>query len=230
MALQGRRAIVTGASGGTGVIIVQRFLSEGMRVVAVVHSEKKHPFEGAQGLSVLQADVTREDDVQRLFAEATRLLGGLDILVNGVGGFVRSSPVQDLSAADWDAMMSMNLRSVFLCTREALRYMKGKGYGRIVNFSAQTALRPVPGKAAYSVSKAAVSVFTDVVAREMRNEGITINAIAPSIINTEVNRTSMPGEDFAKWVSPEDIADTICSLCSERSVLNGTTLKAFGGL
>jgi len=230
MSLKGRRAIVTGAAGGVGGVVVRRFLDEGMKVVGVVRPGSERVQLGGEGLIVMEADVTREEDVRRLFANAVERLGGLDILVNGVGGFIPARPVADLSVEDWETMMKVNLLSVFLCTREALRLMKGTGYGRIVSFSAQTALRPAPGRAAYAISKAAVSLFTEIVAREVRNEGITINAIAPSIIDTEANRKSMPEEDFNKWVSPEDLAETICSLCSERNVISGTTFRAFGGL
>lgn len=230
MSLKGRRAIVTGASGGVGRVVVRRFLDEGMKVVGVVRRRPERVEARVEGLVVMEADVTREEDVKRLFADAVKHLGGLDILVNGVGGFIPARPVADLSLEDWESMMRVNLLSVFLCTREALKVMKGTGYGRIVNFSAQTALRPVAGRAPYAVSKAAVSIFTEIVSKEVRNDGITINAIAPSIIDTDANRKSMPEEDFSKWIPPEKIAETICSLCSARSAISGTTLRAFGGL
>lgn len=228
MDLKGRRALVTGANGGVGTAVVRRFLNEGMKVAGVVRSG---PATGLPAkLVVLQGDVTQEADVARLFSEADAALGGIDIVVHTVGGYASSNPVADLPVADWDRMMDLNLRSTFLCIREALRHMKGRPYGRIVNFSAQTGLQPAAGKSAYAVSKSGVSLLTEIVAKEVRKEGITINAIAPGIVDTPANRASMPDADFSTWVSPDDIADTICWLCLEQTVVNGTTLKAYGRL
>jgi NAD(P)-dependent dehydrogenase (short-subunit alcohol dehydrogenase family) len=109
--------------------------------------------------------------------------------------------------------------------------MKNQKYGRIVNISAMVGLNPSPGRSAYAISKSAVSLFTDIVGQEQKGSGITINAIAPSIIDTPANRISMPEEDFNRWVKPEHIADIICYLCSEAaSDVTGTTIKAFGGM
>lgn len=227
MDLTGRRALVTGANGGVGTAVVRRFLEEGMKVAGVLRSGSATDV--PTGVPVVRGDVTKETDVVRVFAEAKAALGGLDIVVHTVGGYVASHPVAEMSVDDWDRMMNLNLRSTFLCVREALRSMKGQGYGRIVSFSAQTALHPVAGKSAYAVSKSGVSLLTEIVAREVRKEGITINAIAPGIVDTPANRASMPDADFSAWVSPDDIAATICRLCLEGTVVNGTTLRAFGG-
>lgn len=228
MRLTGLKAIVTGAEGAMGSVLVKKFLGEGVKVIGTIHAVQRP--NNAGPVVYIPADVTDEGDVARLFRDAVSTLGGLDILVNTVGGYLPARPVVDLRVSDWDHMMNLNLRSVFLCTREALRVMRGSGYGRIVNFSAQAALHPAAGKSAYSVAKAAVSVFTEVVAKEVQRDGITINAIAPGIIDTAANRASMPGANYAEWVSPDDIAETICFLCSRGNPITGTTLRAFGRL
>ncbi len=234
LSLDGKRAIVTGSSGALGAIITTRFLAEGALVTASYRDPREKI--GMAGTSQtnlfrIQADVTVESQVEGLFAKATEKMRGLDILVNTVGGFLPSKPIGEVSIEEWDRMLSLNLRSTFLCTREAIRRMKGKKFGRIINFSAMTGLRPSPGRAAYAVSKSAVASFTEIAALELKGTGITINAIAPSIVDTDANRISMPDEDHSTWVKPDRIADVICYLCTDAaSDVTGTIVKAFGGV
>ncbi len=234
MSLRERRAIVTGGTGALGMVVARRFVDEGMKVSISCRDVKElERFPEAVRSLILgvEADVTIETDVQKMFESAGKTMGNLDILVNAVGGFLPRKPVNDLTEKEWDRMMDINLKSTFLCTREALRRMKNQKYGRIVNISAMVGLNPSPGRSAYAISKSAVSLFTDIVGQEQKGSGITINAIAPSIIDTPANRISMPEEDFNRWVKPEHIADIICYLCSEAaSDVTGTTIKAFGGM
>ena len=167
----------------------------------------------------------------KLFDAVLKKFGQIDILVNTVGGFVPGKPVAQTTLENWDKMMTLNLRSTFLCIREALRRMEHKAYGRIISITAMTALTPSAGKSAYAISKAGIVMLTEIAAREMRGSGITVNAIAPSIILTKANVEEMPGEDSRTWVKPEDIAETICYLCSEAAgSITGTTLRASGGV
>jgi len=234
MSLEGKRAIVTGSTGELGIVIVRRFLEEGMKVAGTYRNPNdlsKFPEPMRSQILLIQADVTDELDVQRVFDSAMRDIARVDILVNTVGGFLPRSAITDVTSEDWDRMMKINLKSTFLCTREALRRMKNQPYGRIVSISAMTGLIPSPGRSAYAISKAAVSHFTEIAGQEMKGTGITVNAIAPSIIDTPSNRKSMPKEDFSRWVKPENIADVICYLCSDgASDVTGTTVKAFGGI
>ncbi|HEX9614828.1 MAG TPA: SDR family oxidoreductase [Bacteroidota bacterium] len=225
--LKGKTAIVTGGTGGLGRAIVERFVRESMVVVVAARKPGSVP----EGAELISADVTRESDVRDLFAKTASKHGGVHILVNAAGGYLGGKKVSDVSLDEWQQMMSLNLLSAFLCTREALRHMQGKPYGRIINISAMTALEPAAGKAPYAISKAGVSLLTEIVAQEVKGTGITINAIAPGIILTDANKSSMPKADSTKWVKPADIADTICQLCSESNgVISGTTLRAFGGM
>ena len=227
MGLRGKTAIVTGGTGSLGSEIVKRFLTEGINVVVAARKAGAVP----RGVELIPADVTSEPDVVRLFKECGSKYGSVDIVVNAAGGFLSGKSLSEVTLDEWQHMMSLNLLSVFLCTREALRQMKGKHYGRVINFSALHAIEPVANRAPYAVAKAGVSLLTEIVGKEVKGTGITINAIAPSIILTEANKLSMPKEDFSKWVTPGDITETICYLCSESGgVINGTTLKAFGGV
>jgi NAD(P)-dependent dehydrogenase (short-subunit alcohol dehydrogenase family) len=234
MSLAGKIAIVTGGTGALGSAIVRRFLDEAIKVI-VSHRNPKElggfPDSVRSRISFAQCDVTIESDVQRLFETAIRTVGTVNILVNTVGGYVPRKLVPDVTIEEWDRMMNINLKSTFLCSREALRRMKGEKYGRIINISAMVGLHPSPGRSAYAISKSAVSLFTEIVGEEQKGSGITINAIAPSIIDSSANRHSMPDEDFSRWVKPESIADIICYLCSDAATdVTGTTIKAFGGL
>lgn len=179
----------------------------------------------------MKANVASEEDVRKVFERVLQTYGRLDVVINTVGGFLPGKPITDVSLSEWANMMTLNLTTTFLCTREALRRMRGQSYGRIVNISAMVGLQPSPGKAPYAVSKSGVALLTEIAAREVKGSGITVNAIAPSILDTPANRSSMPDEDFSKWVKPESVAETICYLCSEGGgAVTGTTLKAYGGV
>ena len=228
MSLRGKIAIVTGGTGALGSAIVQRFLDEGIMIVASVTKGQKSP---SAGLTYLGADVTNEADVKALFAECWKRHGRTDILVNTVGGYLPSKPLQEISVEEWDRMMGINLKSAFLCTREALRAMKDQPYGRVVNISAMVGLRPTPGRIPYAVSKSGVSLLNEVVARELKVSGITVNAIAPGTLDTESNREWVSQEDLRRLVPLKSIADMICFLCSpEAQFVSGTTLRASGGM
>jgi len=233
MSFQGKTVIVTGGSGALGSVIVQRFLAEQAQVaLSYLTGKEMDRVKDKIGQSLaVQADVTKEADVVKLFDVVAKQFKRIDIVVNTVGGFLARKPVAEVSLEEWDLMMNMNLKSAFLCTREALRRMKGQPYGRIVNMSAMVGLAPSPGRAPYAISKSGVSLLTDLAAQEVKGSGITVNAIAPSIIKTEANLASMPDEDSKKWVKPEEIADLICYLCSDAGgAITGTTLKAYGGV
>jgi len=233
MSLQGKTVLVTGGSGALGSVIVQRFSAEQAQVaLSYLTGKEMERVKGAIGQSLaVQADVTKEADVVKLFDVVAKQFKRIDIVVNTVGGFLARKPVAEVSLEEWDLMMNMNLKSAFLCTREALRRMKGQLYGRIVNMSAMVGLAPSPGRAPYAISKAGVSLLTDLAAQEVKGSGITVNAIAPSIIKTEANLASMPDQDSKKWVKPEEIADLICYLCSDAGgIITGTTVKAHGGV
>ena len=227
MRLAGKTAIVTGGTGGLGSVIVQRFVREGMNVVITARGKEAVP----PGVEVLNLDVTVENDVLELFRASLSKHGSVDVLVNTVGGFLPEKNIADVTLDDWQHMMSINLLSTFLCTREGIRAMMGRKFGRIINISALSGLQPTPGKAPYSIAKAGVALLSELAAREVKGTGITVNAIAPGIIVTEANKSSMPKADISRWVTPDEIADSVCYLCSESGgAISGTTLKLFGGL
>jgi len=234
LSLAGKIALVTGGTGALGSVIAGRFLSERMKVAAsyVTEDDLKHlSDEFKKQVLIIKGNMNNESEVIQLFDAVAATFGSIDIVVNTVGGFLPKKQLTEVSVEEWERMMNINLKSSFLCTREALRRMKGKKYGRVVNTSAMVGLNPSPGRAAYAISKAAVSLLTEIVAQEIKGTGITVNAVAPSIIRTKANLASMPDEDSRKWVKPEEIADLICYLCTEfAGAITGTTLKAYGGV
>lgn len=234
MSLSGKIALVTGGTGALGSVITKRLSDEGAYVFATYRSEKElaqlHD-SLTKKITTIKADVTDERQVAELYSSIISSQQRIDIVINAVGGYLPQKNITEVSLQEWDSMMDINLKSAFLSTREALKAMKGQPYGRIINISAMVGLNPSAGRAPYAISKAGVSMFTAIVAQEQKGTGITINAIAPSIIATAANKASMPDADHSKWVKPEEIAEAIIYLCSEAgAAITGTTLKAYGGL
>jgi NAD(P)-dependent dehydrogenase (short-subunit alcohol dehydrogenase family) len=220
--------VVTGASGALGSIIAETFLRHGASVVAVGRDAEKIKLthQPEHQLVKLSADVTHETHVISLFNTVQKDLGGLDILVHTVGGFLGGQNIQNTSAAAWDNMMSLNLRSAFLCSKSALPQMETKGGGKIVTISALAALEVKANRAAYLTSKAGLIAFTQAVAEEGKSINVQANCIAPSIILTAANKRDMPDMDHSAWIKPEDIAATVLHLCSETSnSITGNIIK-----
>jgi NAD(P)-dependent dehydrogenase (short-subunit alcohol dehydrogenase family) len=223
MHLKDRVAVITGASGALGAVVTLDALGHGMKVVSTYqddgHQERLMGKVGEMGKSLtsMKVDVTKEDQVRELFEEAVRMHGRLDVLLNIVGGYQGGHEVQETSLEEWDWMMRLNLLSTFLCCREALRYMVPRNHGRIVNVSARPAIeRRYRAKgAAYSVAKSGVLVLTEAIAEEVRKLDINVNAVLPSTIDTQDNRSKMPQADFSRWVPPEEISKVILHLISD---------------
>ena len=144
------------------------------------------------------------------------------------------APVADIGQADFESMMRMNTLTCFLCCREAVRAMRRSGRpktdgGRIVNVIARPALEPTGGMLAYSTSKAGVASLTECLAREVLEEGILVNAVAPSIMDTPANRAGMPDGDFASWPKLEEVARAMVWLASPANALTtGSLVPVYG--
>ncbi len=232
--LEGKIAIVTGGKGGLGSAIVQRLAGEGMHVASFDRTPGAIPgldADSRANVVSIQVDVANEASVATAFDRVESKMGKPSVLVNAVGGFLPSKPLSEISLDEWNRMFDMNLTCTFLCSREAIRRMSGTSFGRIINVSAMVGIHPMPGRIPYAISKAGVTMLTDLLAQELRKTSITVNAVAPSILDTEANRQSMPDADHDTWVRPSDIADMVVWLCSEAArPFSGTTFKAFGGV
>lgn len=230
--MTGINALITGGDGELGTVVVKAFLAAGAKV-ATSYRREQSKVQPRRLKSVLriEADVTDERQVKVLFRKVRKQFGGLDILINLVGGYIPSHKISEVSLEDWDRMMSLNLKSVFLCSREFLSHLSHRAYGRIISMSAMPALIPSAGRGPYAVSKSGIVILTKVLGEELKGSGITCNAIAPSIIITKANIQAMPREDANKWVPPEQIAATMLYLCSREAIsINGLTIPMFGGV
>jgi NAD(P)-dependent dehydrogenase (short-subunit alcohol dehydrogenase family) len=237
MSLDGKVAVVTGATGTLGRVVAKALLENSARVASTYRSEEKQKefgdFVGETSgmLTSVQADVTDEGSVQALFQKVFDKYGRVDILLNIVGAYKGGNEIANTNESDWDYMMEVNLKSAFLCSKTALPYMMKQNYGKIVSVSARTAVeRRFRSKSgAYAVSKAGVIVLTETIAEEVKKYDINVNCIMPSTIDTANNRRNFPEGDFSKWVKPEQIARVILFLVSDESkMISGACIPVYG--
>jgi 3-oxoacyl-[acyl-carrier protein] reductase len=245
--LDGKVAVVTGASKGIGASIARLFAAEGAAVVVDYRSSKadaEHVVgeitsKGGKGLAV-HADVTKEVDIRRLFAEANEAFGALDILVNNAG-FFEFLPLESVTAEHFHTQFDLNVLGMILASREALRYF-GPAGGSIVNISSVTATWTPPGASVYSATKAAVNALTQSLAKELAPRRIRVNAISPGMVETEgLHAAGIAESDFRKQHElevplgrigqPQDIAPAAVYLASTDSAwVTGETLTIAGGV
>lgn len=212
-----RTSLVTGGTGGLGQAVVARFLRRGDRVLVPWIGREgadalRERLEGAETgssarLVLMEGDVNDAGWLRELRARLEgEGEGRLDVLCNLVGGFAAGA-LRETDLAVWDRMMALNARSVFGVTRAVAGPLERSGRGRVVNMAALPAVtRRGDGMAAYTASKAAVMALTRALSRELRPAGVTVNAIAPSVIDTAANREAMPDADATRWVAPAEIA------------------------
>ncbi|MDO1558395.1 SDR family NAD(P)-dependent oxidoreductase [Brevundimonas sp. 2R-24] len=209
-----RRIIITGGLGVLGRATAEAAAARGWRSALIDYSIKSD--DPPPGQLIGGIDLTDEAQAQRAVGEAAETLGGVDALINIAGGFVWET-VADGSADTWRRMFEMNVMSAVNACRAALPALKSAGEGRIVNVGAAGAVKAAMGMGAYAASKAGVMRLTEALAEELKSDGVTVNAVLPSIIDTARNRADMPDADPAKWVAPADLAAVILFLASEEA-------------
>jgi NAD(P)-dependent dehydrogenase (short-subunit alcohol dehydrogenase family) len=233
-ALGGRIALVTGGTGVLGWAVARVLLDAGATVIAAsrdARADRVPELAGAADgrLSFVGADLTNEASVERLVHEIVAEHDRIDILMNTVGGYRAGEPVTELAADTWQAMLDLNLAATFFASKHAGRIMARQRSGRIVNVSSRAALTGRRNAAAYAVSKAAVITLTEVQAEELREAGVTVNAVLPSIIDTAANREAMPNADTSRWPRPEEIARVMAFLASDDAALiSGAAIPVYG--
>jgi NAD(P)-dependent dehydrogenase (short-subunit alcohol dehydrogenase family) len=225
-----RHIVITGGTGALGSAVVGALLEAGAVChVPYIHEAEaqRFPYHGHARVALSPGrDLADEAAVAQLYGGVERLWASIHI----AGGFAMARVVETDKRALL-AQLEMNLVSCFLCCRAALRAMKGAEGGRIVNVASRPALEPRlgAGMAAYTVSKAGVAALTEALAQEVADDGILVNAVAPSIMDTPANRSAMPKADFALWPKVEEVAATILFLASPANkVTRGAVVPVYG--
>ena len=229
MVLKNKRVAITGAFGTLGTAVVGRALAEGALVAALDHAAApKSPSEFGDAVLIGGVDLADAQGAKSALAQAAEALGGLDALVNIAGGFAWEK-IEGSSLDTWDRMFRMNLLTAVAASQAALPWVLKSPSGRIVNIGAAGAIKAELGKGAYAASKSGVMRFTEALAEELKERGITVNALLPSIIDTPPNRADMPDADFARWIRPEQIGDAIVFLLSDRAqAITGALIPVVG--
>jgi NAD(P)-dependent dehydrogenase (short-subunit alcohol dehydrogenase family) len=227
MPLTGKTIAVTGAFGALGTAVVRELQAQGARVAAIDFAAAPRDPSALQGASLHGGvDLGQAEAAEAAFAAVAKQHGGLDGLVNIAGGF-RWEKIDGGSLDTWDTLYRMNLRTAVCACQAALAFLPDGG--RIVNIGANGAVKAGAGMGAYAASKAGVARLTEALAEELKDRGITVNALLPSIIDTPVNRTDMPDADFSRWVQPAQLADAIAFLLSARaSAITGALIPVVG--
>jgi len=245
LTLQEKVAVVTGGSRGIGRAIALELARRGAKVVVNYHKSPEaaeavvNEIKASGGqAAAFQADVADAAAAQSLIKFAVETFGDLHILVNNAG-ITRDKLIMMITEEDWDAVLDTNLKSTFICAKAAVRHMLRKRYGRIINIASVAGQMGNPGQTNYSASKAGQIGFTKALAREVAGRNITVNAIAPGFVDTEILASMAPEilEAALKFVplgrkgKPEEIAYAVAFLASdEAAYITGQTLGVDGGM
>ncbi len=220
---EGRMVIVTGASGALGSAVAAVLAEHGAHVVGVDRAENW----GDPAVDFAGIDLADEEACRRAIDAAVARSGPLYGVVNIAGGFDMATLAEG-GAAIWDRMYRINLRTALCSCGAALPHFAGRG--RIVNIGAGAAAKAGAAMGAYAASKSGVARLTESLAEELRDVGVTVNAVLPTIIDTPANRAAMPGADFSKWTPPVAIARVIAFLLSDAaSAVTGALIPVTGG-
>ena len=245
MTLENSGALVTGAGSGLGRAIAPRLAKDGANVVVSDISDEGgattvDSIRAAGGKATfIQADVSDADSVEALISRSVEYLGGLDLAVNNAGIAHTPGDLHELSIAEWDSVMGVDLRGTFLCMRGELAHMVGAGHGKIVNMASNAGAKNAPGMAAYTAAKHGVVGLTKNAALQYARRNIQVNAVGPGTILTE-GIIAFGADQQEKWADlipvgrmgkPEEVAAAVAYLLSdEAGFVTGHTLLIDGGL
>lgn len=219
--------LITGASGQLGRAVAQTFQDRGARLILLDRQSGALP-DGDAVLNVTVDLADRKQVAQRI-DEAVAHMGGLNTVCHIAGGFRMGEAVHETSAATWDFLMDLNARSLLHVSAATVPLLLKQGGGHIVTVGAGAAARGGAQMGAYSASKSALVRLTESMSAELKDQGIRVNCVLPSIIDTPDNRQSMPDADFARWVAPQALAEVIAFLASDAArAIHGAAIPVSG--
>jgi len=248
LTLKGSRVLVTAGAAGIGRVIAETFVKNGARVFVCDVDEKA--LESVQeGIHKTKADVASLADVERLFADVQRLLGGLDVLINNAGIAGPTAKVEDIKPEDWDRCIAVDLNGMFYCTRKAMPMIKAAGGGSIINLSSAAGRLAFPMRTPYSAAKFAVVGFTESLAAEAGPDKVRVNCIQPGVVEgdridrviaakaqrlgtsfDDVKAKMLEGVNMHTTVTAQDIANTALFLASDAGKhISGQAISVCGG-
>ena len=215
----GKRVVVTGAAGVLGGAVADAFHEANADVTGIDIVETSPTYRS------IVADLIDPDDARR----AADKIGHIDILANIAGGFTMGESVAETTDETWDFMFNLNARTVLNMVRAVVPRMRDRGAGKIINIGARAALRGTGAMGAYCASKSVVLRLTESLADELKANGINVNCILPSIIDTPRNREDMPKANFSSWVAPDEVAAVVMFLASDAAnAIHGASIPVEG--
>jgi NAD(P)-dependent dehydrogenase (short-subunit alcohol dehydrogenase family) len=219
--MEGKIVLITGAKGGLGTSVTQRFLNSGATVIGTSRSIKSSDFPNPRFVG-MPVDFTNAGMVAAAVDEVITRHGKIDALIHVLGGFAGGTSVAETSDATWEQMRDLNLTSAFYVLRAVIPPMRNARYGRIVAVGSLAAAEPHAGLGAYVTFKTALATLVRTVALENADANITANLVLPGTMDTPGNRASQPNANFSKWVQPDDVANLIEYLATDRAAqVNG---------
>ncbi len=225
MNLNGKTVVITGANGGLGKIVAEAARAQGAQLVLLDVAFPANELSDISGGVKWAVDLTDAAATQGCFDK----IGRFDAVFNLAGGFDMGPAVHEITDQQWDFLFKMNVTTLHNVIRAAVPKLVAQGRGAIVNVGALGAVKGQANMGAYCASKSVVMRLTESLSEELKNKGINVNAVLPSIIDTPRNRADMPSADFSKWVAPADLASVICFLASDAAkAVHGVLLPVAG--
>ena len=227
--------VVAGGVGELGGPVTNGFVARGAQVTVPFISEMKlatfmseYPLT-ATAVRFQRVDLANERMVEKFAKDLRRRVGTVEILVNLTGGFESGHVIAESEPSEFEQMLSVNFTSIYLLTRRIVPMMTEQRSGKIVNVASSAALQGYAGGAAYSIAKSAVVRFTEALSDEVKHAGINVNCVLPSLIDTPRNRMDLPDARHDHWVAPQDLAEVIFFLVSERArAIHGAAIPVYG--